>query len=701
MKQKQFFKQNAVRFKRFTQKAYSVFNSMHRVISIGVVTGSVLAVVHTTESAAQTAAKIQAQPAALEQELDEVMVTASRLELPVAQTPKPVTVITKEQIAQSPVRSIQDLLAYAANIDILRRGGNGAQADISIRGGSFDQTAVLVNGVNFSSAHTGHYSLDIPVNLSDIERIEIVHGPSALIYGSSAFSGGINIITKKKVQEKAYTHIESGMHNLKEIEVRGAAETGIASHSLSVGYKSSDGYAGFTNSDKYKVSILGGYAEAPMNDADNTGYDLYNLLWQTSLALKSQSKLDIQLGYNNKKYGANSFYTPAWPDQYERTSTYMGSVKGEFGSALKFIPIVYWNRHLDQFDLIKDVPWERNYHRADTYGSNLILQYTSALGITSLGAELRKEDILSSKLGKEMAKPHGKYTVYDDRLNTSATLEHTLSLSRFVFAAGLLANHNTFTGSEYNFYPSVSASYRPTESLKIASSWSKSARMPTFTELYYNTETHSANENLKPEKSESVDLSLTWHTSFVEARLTGFLLWGKDMIDWIKVNEGDKPSSSNLTKVNTQGIETSLRFHTAAILPVLGEKSNLTLAYTRMFQDYDAAGLISESAGALNYLRDKFTAQFNHRLYGNFSAGWYFRFQKRMGVFEKFENNRSAGRFEPYPAFSTLDLKLNYEYRDLAFNLSLNNLYDTRYFDLGNIIQPGFWLTGGISYTFK
>ncbi|MDR2682836.1 MAG: TonB-dependent receptor [Dysgonamonadaceae bacterium] len=700
MRQKEFKNRQAYRFKRFVRRAYAVFNSMHRVVNTGVIAGCMLTFAHATQTSAQSQATVIVRDSIPGQELDEVMVTASRIEIPLARTPKPVSIISKEQIAQAPVRSISELLAYAANIDILQRGAHGVQADVSIRGGSFDQTAILVNGVNFSNPQTGHYSLDIPVNLSDIERIEIVHGPSALIYGANAFSGGINIITKKKVNEKAYLAVESGMYNLKEIEVRGSAQTGLASHSLSVGYKSSDGYTGSSNSDKYTVSILDGYAESTLQYPGNTGYDIYNLLWQSNLEWKNQSKLALQLGYNNKEYGANSFYTAAWPDQYEYTRAFTGTLTGEFGSTVKFIPMLYWNRHLDQFDLIRGTPWERNYHRGDTYGSKLILQYTSRIGTTGLGVEWRKEDILSSKLGREI-RPRGHYKAYDERINTSVTLEHTVQLSRWVFSAGALLNHNTFTGNEYGLYPSVSASFRPVESIKIAASWSKSTRMPTFTELYYNTETHQANENLKPEQSESADMSFNYRASFFEAHLTGFLLWGKNMIDWIKRAEGDKAFSSNLTKVNTQGIEGIFRFHLSGILPALGEKSVLSVAYTRLFQEYDAEGHISQSANALNYLRDKCTVQFNHRIYGGLSAGWYFRVQKRMGVYEKFEAYKSTGKFDSYPAFSTLDLRLNYRYRDWEFHVNANNLYDTHYFDRGNIVQPGFWLSGGISLVLK
>jgi len=677
MNQKQFKGRDVFRFRRFARKAYSAFNSMHRVVNIGVITGCVLTCVHASPITAQSSAELQKDPEMMEKELDEVMVTASRIEMPVNQTAKLVTVITKEQINQAPVQSIQDLLIYAANIDVVQRAGHGVQADISIRGGSKDQTAILLNGINFSNPHTGLYSLDIPLNLSDIERIEIIHGPSALIYGSSAFAGGVNIITKKDVDSKAYARIESGMHNLRGLETRGAAKFGMATTSLSAGYSSSDGYT------------------------DNTDYDLYNILLQTRLQLNDKSKLDINLGYNDKKYGANSFYTAEFPDQYDHTSRYISSVKGEFGSKLKFIPILYWFRHHDIFELRRGSDNGKNHHRADTYGTNLIIQYTSALGSTSFGGELRREDIMSNILGKPMAEPHRRYKKYDDRTNASITLEHTVKFEHLVLSAGVLINHNTLEDGKYRFFPSASIAYRPDDKINIYTTWGNSTRMPSFTELYYSTETHQSNENLKPERSQSLDLGFKYKDSFINAYLTGYLMWGRDIIDWIRIERGGRPVSAswNHTQVNTQGFEMGIRLRLTDLIPMLGNNTSLSFDYARMHQDCDTQG--QNSLFKLNYLRDKFTTTLNHHIYKGFSAGWYFRYQKRMGMYKVYENAKDTGRLTPYRAFSTLDLRLNYQHQDISLHLNLNNLYDTRHNDMANIPQPGFWLTGGISYTFK
>lgn len=674
MKQRRFCELKVYRFKRFMRKGYGAFASLRKVVNIGVVGGAVLTCMHVSTTSAQQVTG-EEQQKVMEQELDEVMVTASRIETPVNQTAKLVTVITKEQVERAPVQSIQDLLVYVANMDVVQRGGHGVQADISIRGGSFDQNAVLLNGVNLSNSHTGHYSFDIPVNLSDIERIEIIHGPSALIYGASAFSGGIHIITKKSADTRLQANIEAGMHNLRGMEIRGAAEIGKTTNSLSAGYNSSEGYIA------------------------NSDYDIYNLFWQTRYQIDEVNKLDLNLGLNDKKYGANTFYSAVYPEQYEHTRSYAGSIKGEFGTRLKVIPILYWNRHHDQFDLVRGTDFGRNFHRNDTYGANLIFTYQSRLGTTSLGGELRKEDIMSSVLGKPMAEAHRRYTMYDDRTNSSVTLEHTVSWNRWVASAGVLMNHNTILSGQYKFYPSVNVSYRPVDEVRLYTSWSRSTRMPTFTDLYYTTETHHGNEGLRPERSESWDMGVKYKSRMVSGYLTGFLLWGRDIIDWVKETpDATKWASWNMTKINTRGIEAGVKFRVGELVPLLGEYASLALDYARMHQSCDTQDLIS--VYSLNYLRDKFTMKFNHRIWNGFSADWYFRFQKRMGSYEKYEALKKVGD-EPYPAFSTLDLKLNYQYQDITFHLTFNNLCDTHYFDRGNIPQAGFWLIGGISYVIK
>ena len=81
-----------------------------------------------------------------------------------------------EEIENAPVQTIEDLLEYAMNVDVRQRGGQGVQADISMRGGTFEQVLVMLNGIKLNDPQTGHHTMDLPVSLEQIERIEVITG---------------------------------------------------------------------------------------------------------------------------------------------------------------------------------------------------------------------------------------------------------------------------------------------------------------------------------------------------------------------------------------------------------------------------------------------------------------------------------------------------------------------------------------------
>lgn len=192
MNKKQFLKKTSFRFKRFENKSYSAYNSMHKAVTIGVVSIMTLTFANATRTSAQVITSSEGYMA--EKTLEGFTLVDDALP---NQIGKVVTIITAQEIENLHAQSVAELLTTIASVDIQTRGAHGIQSDVSLRGGNFDQTAILLDGINISNPHTGHYSMDIPISIQDIERIEIIKGPSAIIYGASAFSGGINIITKK------------------------------------------------------------------------------------------------------------------------------------------------------------------------------------------------------------------------------------------------------------------------------------------------------------------------------------------------------------------------------------------------------------------------------------------------------------------------------------------------------------------------
>lgn len=677
MNKNQLKKLTSFRFKRFARKTYSVFNSLNRVVTIGVLTGCTLSVAHASSVSSIEHIAIETSIDSIPPtELEEVIVTASKAELPLNLASKQVTVITSKEIERAPVRSIEDLLTYVTGVDISQRGPHGVQADISLRGGSFDQTAILINGINLTNPHTGHYSFDLPINLSDIERIEIVQGPTSLIYGASAFSGGVNIITKKDRETNLNAKFEGGMYGLLVTEARGAYKSETSLHTLSAGYKRSDGYI------------------------SNSDYEIINFLWQSRFNLNG-STLDINAGLNDKNFGANTFYSAAYPNQFDDTRAIIFSVKGETSGKLKFIPHLYWNRHFDEFQLIRDgtpeVPsWYtgHNYHQSDIFGINLNLQYASKYGVTNFGGEIRNEGIMSNVLGKPMVNSIGKYNKSDNRTNLSYFTEHTYIYNRLTLSFGGLLNYNTAIIDKFKFYPALNGSFRATDKISIYSSWNKSTRMPTFTDLYYTTATHIGNSYLEAEESESLEVGLKYINPAITVTMSSFLMKGNNLIDWVKTDADALWESRNHTKIDTKGFETNINLDLKETIGPNQPFNSLSFGYMYLDQKMQETNLISNYR--LNYLRQKFTASLQHDLTKNISFSWKYRWQDRVGSYIEYIDLKT-GESVMYTPFGIVDIKVDYKLERINLFINANNILNSHQVDFGNIPQPGFWLSGGLT----
>src|SRR5687768_18535775 len=132
-----------------------------------------------------------------------VVVTAATTPVELGSVTRTLTVITREQIEALPAHSIADVMRLAASVDVRARGVRGMQTDFAVRGANFGQMLVLVDGVRLNDAQSGHHNGDIPVSLDEVERIEILHGPGASLFGADAFSGTVNVITRREAESSA------------------------------------------------------------------------------------------------------------------------------------------------------------------------------------------------------------------------------------------------------------------------------------------------------------------------------------------------------------------------------------------------------------------------------------------------------------------------------------------------------------------
>src|SRR5699024_2127659 len=124
-------------------------------------------------------------------ELKEVIIQGNRIQVPFNQSARDIQVITQQQIEALPAKSLNEVLSYIGGVDIRQRGPFGTQTDISIDGGTSEQTLVLINGVKMIDSQTAHNMMNIPVPLTAIERIEVLRGAAARIYGINSLTGAI------------------------------------------------------------------------------------------------------------------------------------------------------------------------------------------------------------------------------------------------------------------------------------------------------------------------------------------------------------------------------------------------------------------------------------------------------------------------------------------------------------------------------
>lgn len=129
-------------------------------------------------------------------QLDPVVVTATGQATPLAEALAPLIVIDREQIEAAQALDLAELLRFYAGIDLGRAGGPGQQTGVFVRGGESNHTLVLVDGVRMNPSTAGGAALQ---NIAPemIERVEIVKGPRASLYGSDAIGGVINVITRR------------------------------------------------------------------------------------------------------------------------------------------------------------------------------------------------------------------------------------------------------------------------------------------------------------------------------------------------------------------------------------------------------------------------------------------------------------------------------------------------------------------------
>ena len=689
-KYREFNKREALKFRQFSNKGYALFSCLGKVVLVGVLSVPTLTYAKADGVSTDTD-KVDSTTWKTNREvvLDGVEVTGSRAPLTLGQAARMVVVLDRDQIAQAPVQSVNDLLKYAVGVDVRQRAPLGAQTDISIRGGTSEQITILLNGINICDPQTGHNAFDLPVDISDIERIEVLEGPAGRVFGTSSLLGAINVVTKMPKQTSADVHAEGGSFGYLSSGARGNWLYGKWNNQVSGSYARSDGYS---------RSKDGGL---------NAGFEGSKLFYQGQYE-DDALRVSWHAGVRMKGWGSSTSYaTPKWKadNQFEHTDKIYTAIQAETKQGtFHFHPSIYWNQSRDRYEGYHGQPdlMKYNYNRSNVCGVNLNSYFDWVGGRTAFGAEFRNEDLVSGNLGEPLHTPvhiHGTdrdYTLGLNRTNMSFHLEHNILLRQFTLSAGFIAVKNTWNEMPFKVYPGIDMSYRLGNHWKVYASYNSSLRMPSFTELYYSVGGHKADKYLKPEELHAVEGGVKYLSRVVTASASVFHHHSRNMIDWILDTSVTDPvwESVNHTKVNTMGVETACDIHFHELWPSQQFLQSFHIAYTYLNEDKKAGEHI-QSQYSLEYLRHKLTASLQLHLISYLDMGINYRFQDRVGSYTNLE-----GETKSYSPYGITDVRLSWNHPRYTLYVEGNNLFDKTYVDYGLVPQPGLWINSGIKCYF-
>lgn len=656
------------RFKRFCRGGWAAYRSMHREVTIGRLAARVADC--SLKKTAAAAALLIMLPLASTAQTDRETETRSLAEVQIVLSAdtltgsaEPAAVITAEQIQQSNIHSLADLIALLPGVDVRTRGVGDAQADLSLRGGTFDQAVLMVNGVNLTDMQTGHHTLDLPIDIAMVERVELLAPAALMARGIVGFCGAVNLVVCDEYADRLSALLSGGSYGTADASLLATKGIGDWRLTAAAAYHRSDGYR------------------------PNTDYR-HGSLWMQAARHSSHDDLLLQMGGQSKAFGSNSFYSTRYPDQYEATRTLTASATHLHRYRwLRTEAVAYGRLHRDRFELFRDGYTEapswyggHNHHLGSLAGLRGRAIVPLAVGELMSGAELRYEGIRSNVLGHADSTLPSPYTKSDRRRSVTAFAGYHYADRHWNLQAVVLGLQHSRFSPDYGLAADASLRLSPvTLHLSVARTY----RLPTFTDLYYQSATQQANPNLGPEHSTMAETGASWRTDRLAISLNAYYRQGNDIIDWVRHTDTEMWYSMNHTAANALGGDLTALWHMGPC--------TLRMAYAYCHMQTDSDGWIS--AYALEYLRHQLSAEVTWRPTPRLLLGVQASYRQREGEWVDADN-----AVHPYGDVLLVGATAEYRLGRATLFVDANNLLGTQWRDHGGIPMPGRSVTGGIRF---
>jgi vitamin B12 transporter len=602
-------------------------------------------------------------------EIENIIITANRTQQEQFLTLSATQVITKEDIVAFQPQNVTDLLEKVAGISVVNQGGAGQASSVSMRGTSSGHTLVLVDGVRIGSATLGSTSFGV-ISVALIERIEVVKGPRAALWGSDAIGGVIQIFTKKQQLGEGVISAGLGSNGLWKTDA--SIGLGNEQHSLTLsasaeerdGFSATkiDGDAYDTDEDGYSRFSLAAIGESKIND-------------EFSLHLASRweqggAEYDQSIQYYNPDNGS------ANESEYEN---YYLRVAGQYQSGALFTELSL-STSQDQGETfgndVKKSDSDEIKTQRDQFSALGQYSFSDATSITA-GVDFYTEEV-STDTDKDAWTPGFQKWAVEERDVNAVFIQARHQLDAFLFEGAVRRDDIEDVDVEVTYNASVG--YQINDSWLVSLNRSTGFKAPSFNDLYWPG---SGNPDVKPESitsneilirnqfsSDGIDGSV--EMSFFESDIENLIAWSP--------NASGAWQPSNINQADIQGLELTLNAtagdfsHQLAIASIDAKDAQLDVQLAR---------------------RPEVTA--------NYTLGYHWQEFTLNGVLSYRDESpeKTNADSDILDDYWLVNVSLSYQATNkLVFIGKVNNLFDEEYETAQNYVADGtnFLLTATYSF---
>jgi vitamin B12 transporter len=607
--------------------------------------------------------------------LDDVIVTANKIEQKQNTTGKVVTVITSAQLNAHAGQSVAQVLSEQAGMYLPGTLSNaGTVPSIYMRGASSGRTLILVDGapVGDPSMISNEFDLNL-VPLAQIERIEILKGSQSTMYGSDAIGGVINIITKKKSGSFITGGASAGTYGTQTNQI---SLNGVLAK---INYT-----AGFENQKS------NGFSSAIDNkNAGNFDKDGYkNNSWYTKLNYTINDQWSLQANTRKTSYKASIDYGAFKDDkdEYFNNATTMTGLQLKYKKDMTTFQFQYQyttqvRSYLNDSADKQYITYENNQYAGETHFADAFLSKSIGQNIQwIIGSDFRYGSYNQTYASISSYGPYNEN--FKDTFQYQNALYGSILINnnskKWLLELGTRYNHHSRYGDNQTF--TISPSYVLKPGLRIISSISSGFKAPSLYQISYNT-------NLKAETSVSTELGVDYKSAPVDARVVYFNRTINNGIDYNYIDY----NFFNFIKQKVNGFEVELNHR-------LPKNQSVSVNYTLLNgQETNQNRITTSDTITYNYLlkRPK------HSLQLQYNIGY-----KKWDI--SVSGRYISSRYD-VGGYATPDVKLNYytllnthiQYKEnkwLSFYVDVQNILQDRfqeiygYNTMGRTIQIGFRL---------